>query len=135
MERLFVDTSAWYALANKKAARHKEVKRAIAEWEGRLCTTDYIFDELVTLIRYRVGYAPAVEVGEVLQDSGTCLLVRVEDQDIRDAWDQFVRERDQRNSFTDCTSFAVMRRLGLTTAAALDDDFVRAGFVVVPEFL
>lgn len=133
MERLFVDTSAWYALVNAKAARHKQVKKAMAEWEGRLCTTDYIFDEIVTLIRYRVGHAPAVEVGGALQDGSTCLLVPVESQDIRDAWDQFVRESDQRNSFTDCTSFAVMRRLGLTTAAALDDDFVRAGFVVVPE--
>ena len=132
MERLFVDTSAWYALANAKAPRHAEVKKALALWEGRLCTTDYVFDELVTLVRYRVGHAPAVTVGGVLRDGDACLLIAVEPEDIHAAWEQFAREADQRYSFTDCTSFAVMRRLKLTTAAALDEDFARAGFVVVP---
>ncbi|MGA9750191.1 MAG: PIN domain-containing protein [Acidobacteriota bacterium] len=132
MERLFVDTSAWYALANGKARRHAEVKKTLAAWEGRLCTTDYIFDELVTLVRYRVGHKPAVTVGEALREGGVCLLVAVEPQDIHAAWEHFAREADQRYSFTDCTSFAVMRRLKLTTAAALDEDFARAGFVVVP---
>ena len=132
MERLFVDTSAWYTLANAKAQRHTQVKKALAAWEGRLCTTDYIFDELVTLVRYRVGHAPAVTVGEALRECDVCLLVAVEPEDIHVAWKQFAREAGQRYSFTDCTSFAVMRRLKLTTAAALDDDFARAGFVVVP---
>ncbi len=132
MERLFVDTSAWYALANAKAPRHEEVRRALGEWEGRLCTTDYVFDELVTLVRYRIGHAPAVTVGEALRDGDTCLLVTVEPHDIHAAWEQFAREADQRYSFTDCTSFAVMRRLKLATAAAFDEDFARAGFAVVP---
>jgi predicted nucleic acid-binding protein len=132
MDRLFVDTSAWYSLANAKAPRHAEVKKTLAAWEGRLCTTDYVFDELVTLVRYRVGHEPAVTVGEVLRGGDVCLLVAVEPEDVHAAWKRFVREADQRYSFTDCTSFAVMRRLKLTTAAALDDDFARAGFVVVP---
>lgn len=132
MERLFVDTSAWYSLANAKAPRHTEVKKTLAAWEGRLCTTDYVFDEIVTLVRYRVGHPPAVTIGNVLREGGACLLVAVEPKDIHAAWEQFAREADQRYSFTDCTSFAVMRRLKLTTVAALDDDFARAGFLVVP---
>lgn len=133
MERLFVDTSAWYAFANASAPRHEEVAKAIALWDGRLVTTDFIFDELLTLVRYRVGHSSAVAIGEILRDGETCLLLTVETADLELAWEQFGREKDQRFSFTDCTSFAVMRRIGLKAAAALDEDFRRAGFAVFPE--
>jgi predicted nucleic acid-binding protein len=132
MERLFVDTSAWYSFANSKAPKHQEVVDALTSWDGRLVTTEYVFDELVTLIRYRVGHAQAVAVGDTLRDGKTCLLVSVEPQDFERAWEQFAGQADQRLSFTDCTSFAVMRRLKLNTAAALDEDFAVAGFTVLP---
>ncbi len=35
-------------------------------------------------------------------------------------------------SFADCTSFVLMRRLGITRAATLDADFAREGFEVLP---
>jgi len=34
---------------------------------------------------------------------------------------------------TDCTSFVVMRRLGLTVAVAVDDDFRQEGLRTLPE--
>jgi len=132
MERLFVDTSAWYAFANAKAPRHREIVSALTSWEGRLVTTEFVFDELVTLVRYRVGHAQAAAVGYVLRDGKTCLLVAVEPQDFENAWERFAGQADRRLSFTDCTSFAVMRRLKLTAAAALDEDFKAAGFTVLP---
>jgi len=132
MERLFVDTSAWYAFANADDRRHEDVAAALKSWAGRLVTTDFVFDELVTLLRYRAGHSQAVAVGSALVDGKSCLLVSVEPNDFQAAWQQFSNQYDQRLSFTDCTSFAVMRRLKLETAAALDDDFAAAGFTVVP---
>ncbi len=38
----------------------------------------------------------------------------------------------RRYSFTDCTSFVLLRRLGLDRVAALDEDFRREGFELVP---
>lgn len=35
-------------------------------------------------------------------------------------------------SFTDCTSFVLMRRIGIHTAVALDDQFRQDGFEVMP---
>ncbi|MFT3773889.1 MAG: hypothetical protein QM820_51630 [Minicystis sp.] len=45
----------------------------------------------------------------------------------------FLARPDKRYSFTDCTSFVLMRRLGLRTAVSLDDDFRQEGFEVLPE--
>ena len=47
------------------------------------------------------------------------------------AWEWF--EMDwSKLSFTDCVSFAVMKRLGLTDVATFDEHFTRAKFIVHP---
>lgn len=46
------------------------------------------------------------------------------------AW--FFRWTDKDFSFTDCTSFAVMRELRLKSALTTDGHFRQAGFQVVP---
>jgi len=49
------------------------------------------------------------------------------------AWTLFERYRDKTFSFTDCTSFALMQRLRLDAALALDGDFRSYGLQCVPE--
>ena len=132
MERLFVDTTAWFGFFNASDPDHGRLVQLLPEWEGRLITTDYVFDELVTLIRLRVGHAEACEAGELLRSRRCCRVVAVTEPDVAAAWQQFAREADKSYSFTDCTSFAAMKRLNLTTAAAVDDHFRQAGFRVVP---
>jgi len=132
MERLFVDTSAWFAFANRKDPQHTRVRKALRGYPGRLVTTNYIFDETVSLCLYRLGHQAARTAGSVLMDPETVDLVRVTAEDDRAAWNHFCNRSDQRFSFTDCTSFVVMRRLGLSLALALDDDFRAEGFQVLP---
>jgi predicted nucleic acid-binding protein len=69
-----------------------------------------------------------VEVGETLLDVDVVDLIRVTPAYERAAWDLFMKRTDKEYSFTDCTSFALMRRLKITTAVSLDDDFRREGF-------
>lgn len=59
-------------------------------------------------------------------------MVRVLPADLDAAWSLFSERRDQRLSVTDCTSFAVMTRLKLDTAIALDQDFKAMGWTVLP---
>jgi len=40
MDRLFVDTSAWYAFFNRKDPAHQNVGQALEAWAGRLLFTD-----------------------------------------------------------------------------------------------
>jgi len=132
MERLFVDTSAWFAHANRDDPRHRDVADVLCGFMGRLVTTNFVFDETITLCVYRLGHRVATSVGAVLLDPEEVELVRLTANDERSAWQLFSGRADKEYSFTDCTSFVVMRRLGITTAASLDEDFVREGFRAVP---
>ena len=80
----------------------------------------------------RLGRDTAVRVGEELRGGKTVDFVRATAPDEASAWKLFRRRDDKDYSFTDCVSFVLMRRLGIDRAAALDDDFRREGFAVLP---
>lgn len=81
----------------------------------------------------RLGYEPAVKMGEMLLEQGAIPLVRVTAVDERKAWKLFKGYSDKRFSFVDCSSFVLMRRLGIRTAFAFDQDFRQFGrWVVYP---
>jgi predicted nucleic acid-binding protein len=132
VERAFVDTSAWFALANRSDPEHRAVRDALRSAAGYLVTSSFVFDETVTLCRTRLGHAAAVKVGAALRTGDVADLVRIGPEDERNAWTLFVKRADQACSFTDCTSFVLMRRLRLGRAIALDDDFRHEGFEIVP---
>ncbi|MDE2510295.1 MAG: type II toxin-antitoxin system VapC family toxin [Elusimicrobia bacterium] len=123
-----MDTSGWYAYARSDDPAHHGAREALERWEGRLVTTDYVFDETVTLARARLGAAAAVKIGDALLDPAVVELVRLLPEDFEDAWELFKKGKDKGWSFTDCASFAVMRRLRLSAAVATDKHFRQAGF-------
>lgn len=132
MERVFVDTSAWVAFANRADPDRDRVGSVLREWKGRLVTSRLVFVETVTLCLYRFGHDVAVRFGDRLRDGSTADLVRLESADDDQAW-ELLRERpDKAYSFTDCASFTVMRRLGITRAVTLDEDFARESFEMLP---
>ncbi|HRC84649.1 MAG TPA: PIN domain-containing protein [Thermoanaerobaculia bacterium] len=128
--QLFVDTSAWFAFVNRKDPDHHTVARLLERYEGRLLTSNFVFDETITLCLVRLGHEVARQVGEALLDPGLTDLVRVQSQDEAAAWQLFEARPDKRYSFTDCTSFVLLRRLGKPAVAALDDHFRQEGFEV-----
>jgi len=131
VERVFVDTSGWYAAADSRDPDH----RAVARWLRRntlpLITTDYVFDETVTLVRVELGHPAAVRFGESVRASAAVQIVSATTEDREAAWQTFKKFEDQRFSFTDCTSFAVMKRLGLSQALTGDQHFLLMGFAPV----
>jgi hypothetical protein len=76
---IFVDTSAFYAVHVRTSREHGAavgVRDRIASGEfGAMVTTNYIFDELLTLLQARAGHAAAVSVGEALRSSDSIELV------------------------------------------------------------
>ena len=136
MKPTFVDTSAIVALVDKSDRHHAAAKKALEQLgEGHvpLVTSTDVVDEVITLTRRRLGHNIAVSTGEALLRSRWCRLLDVDSATREVAWSIFVRYSDQVLSFTDCTSFALMRTLGVSDAFTFDrTDFSAAGFVVLP---
>ena len=118
---LFVDTSIWYAAADKSDASNSRAKAVLSAGEP-LVTTDHILVETWTLIRHRLGRRAAERFWEGLR-SGAATVETVGAADLDTAWEIGKSYRDQDFSIVGRTSFAVMRRLGIEGAASLDDDF------------
>lgn len=127
-ETLFVDTSAIYAYVNRKDPDHEMVKNRLASFRGRLVITNYIFDEVITLVSARLGHGTALKVGNILLNSPQFERVWVTPGDEREAWLLFSARRDKGYSFTDCVSFVIMRRLKMGNCLALDIHFRQEGY-------
>lgn len=132
MRRVLVDTGAWYALVDRKDPDHARVHACLTEYRGRLVTTDYIGDEAITLLRYRVGWKIACTFGEQLFDGNVASLIELTPKDKKNAWKIFRQDSDKSFSFTDCTSFALMDRLRIPSAVAIDRDFRAYGVTCIP---
>jgi hypothetical protein len=129
--RLFVDTSAWLALNNKNDQYHDEAVSKITkvrQQKIQLVTSEYVFNESVTIIRYRISHRAAVAFGDALISSNVASIEDITDEERLKAWVLFKKYRDKDLSFTDCTSFALMVKLKLQKAFSFDDHFKQVGF-------
>ena len=119
----FVDTGAWVALFVEADAQHRAARAWIGSNRDRLITSDYIVDEVLTLISARFRRQTAIRAGHVLFGQGLAGLTQLADEDKERAWGIFRSHDDKGWSFTDCTSLALMQRLGVSSAFAFDRHF------------
>jgi uncharacterized protein len=129
--RIFIDTSAFYALEDADDRHHDEalgIQRWCQRGRPRIFTTHHVVDESITLIGARIRPSRAVVFARALFASRIVQIVRTDEILEEAALRVYERLDDRRLSFTDCTSFAVMRALEITAAFAFDRHFERAGF-------
>lgn len=132
---MFVDTSGWIASVNQADLHHTATVRILAEWMGQgglLVTTDYVVDETLTHMRKRFGLQVTQAWWENIEFSDRLRLEWVGMERAERAREMFFHHRDKDYSFTDCTSFVVMKELRLKHALTTDKHFTQAGFQVVP---
>jgi uncharacterized protein len=128
---VFVDTSGLYALVDRKDAHHPAA-RAIVERllrDGRrLVATDYVLAETVNLANARSGTRVAIRVLDLIEQSTGIRIEWIGKSRFDFTKASFRRHADHQYSFTDCTSFIVMRELKLSQALTTDHHFSQAGF-------
>ena len=101
---VFVDTGAWFAYFVRRDPDHHSARKWVSTNESPLVTSDYVLDELLTLLKIRESYAVAVAAGKVLIGEKICQIIKVTPDDFTRAWSIFVQFSDKGWSFTDCTS-------------------------------
>jgi predicted nucleic acid-binding protein len=130
---IFVDTGAWFALLVPEDCDHQPAQSWLERNIQPLVTTDYVIDELLTLLRRRGQAAGAIKAGQTLLAEEIARLAWVSPADVRQGWDYFRQYDDKGWSFTDCVSRAVIERLGIRQAFAFDRHFRQFGTLdVVP---
>lgn len=118
---LFVDTSVWYAVADKRDGGNARAK-SILDTDEPLVMTDHVLVETWMLLERRLGHRVAETFWEGLRTSGaTVESVGIADLEV--AWSIGQTFSDQEFSMIDRTSFAVMERLGIHRVASLDAHF------------
>lgn len=135
MKALFIDTAGWIACADSADpahARSRAARDAALEAGQALVTTDFVVDETLTLIRVRLGLDAAEAWWRQVDDSSRLRWERVDSPRFDKARDLFFQYRDKAFSFTDCTSFVIMRELRLTHVMSTDRHFRQMGFHVLP---
>ncbi len=133
---IFVDTSAWYAMEVEDDINHEAACKVLAiiasGKHGIIVTTDYVLDEMLTLLQVRKGLAVASAFIDKITKSKSVRIFWVDEGLFERALDTFKKSSDKLWSFTDCTSFALMRELGLSTAFTFDKHFKEAGYLPLP---
>jgi predicted nucleic acid-binding protein len=141
VKRLFVDTWGWLVLANDRDPAFGSVSRiraGMAGHDGAWVTTDYVLDETMTRLFTATPFDKARRFSEGIFEASQRGLLDIEQvtaERFSSAWRLRLRYRDKPDiSFTDLTSFVVMRELGLQHAVTGDAHFeqVGMGFLRLP---
>ncbi|APC08973.1 type II toxin-antitoxin system VapC family toxin [Neomoorella thermoacetica] len=135
MKKLFVDTSAWVAVVNRRDQYHTIAapfyKKALKEY-GQLLTTNLVAAETYVLLRLDSGLDVALGWWEKISASLKIQVVYI-DSDITTEAVKLLRKFDNQTfSLTDAVSFKVMEREGIEEAFAFDVHFKVAGFTMLP---
>ncbi len=128
---VFVDTSGFISVIFPKDERHS---LAVKLWSQmihkthQLVTSNFVLDETYTLLRNRMGVQTVVKFREMFtNEPHLCQVIAVTALDEAQSWQWFVRDVSKL-SYTDATSFAVMKRMAVDTVFGFDHHFLQAGF-------
>lgn len=136
---IFVDTSAWKAFYDEEDELHGEARNlmnAISSKEisvRAFITSDYVMDEIITLIRFAHSHGKAAEFARAILSSRATRIVYVGEEAFLKALGLFSESKDKEWSFKDCASFTLMRLLNITKAFTFDPHFRQAGFQTLPK--
>jgi predicted nucleic acid-binding protein len=135
--RLFCDTSFFYACHDPNDSHHDRAEAltaAAVASSAELVTTWDIVGETVTLLRYRMGFRPALRFLEEIKPHLAIIEYGPQVRQIFEEAERAFRQRSRsrRLSFCDAISFIVVTRLlGNMPCLAFDRDFRALGLTVI----
>ena len=135
MKELFVDTSAWYPLADRAHRDHDLLAGTLRErvrQGARIVTTNVVVAETHALLLRRAGHWAALAFLKAVRQAPNQIeyITPERETDAISRWIE--RFSDQPFSLADAGSFVVMSELRIREALTLDHHFTVAGFVALP---
>jgi predicted nucleic acid-binding protein len=137
-KQVFVDTSAWVAVADHHDQRHDQAATFyldLIQQGGTLVTSSRILADAYSHFQGNGGRDSASRFRSLVsraQQQGLVHVVPINSEITRLAWDIFERHHTRLGSFEHCPSFVIAGRLGLQDVFTFEDDFHVIGFRVWP---
>ena len=141
MKSIFIDTWGWINLFNRKEPHHNNVSqlyKSLRQRQAAIATTDFVLDEVYTLLFRRVHVTQAQQAVHVISqamNAGYINLVWITPERFDAAQTLRLKFHDKPDiSFTDLTSMGVMLELKMSKIITGDAHFthVGMGFVLLP---
>lgn len=134
MTPLFVDTSAFIASLDPHDQYHPRISDYLHQGDPLAgITSNLILAELLSFFSRHGDLRGALRFQQTLLNGPHIRVIWVDAYLHRAASLILEKFSNLHLSFTDASSFAIMRKEKLSDALAFDDDFKRAGFRVYPE--
>jgi predicted nucleic acid-binding protein len=132
MSSVFTDTYYFLALLNPKDRGHSKAAAFTKTFTGRMITTGWVLTELAdALASTSQGRAEFLSTREDLLADSDVRIISCEDALMEEGIRLYSQRADKQWSLTDCISFVVMGREGLTDALTGDHHFEQAGFTAL----
>ncbi|MGH1364005.1 MAG: type II toxin-antitoxin system VapC family toxin [Calditrichia bacterium] len=137
--RLFVDETAWYALAVSKSPEHSAMKQVFEETlnqNTRMLTHNIAIANAISAVRREVGTIEANRFTEIIEEAhaGAHLSVSwIGRRTQREALRLFKKHADVSLSVFDFASYAIISRRRIHTILTTRRDFEKLGLKVLPE--
>lgn len=131
MRTVFADTGYWIALLNRQDALHETAKTVSAVLGPvRLITSEMVLTECLNDLARRGERLrnAAVALVEELRRNPDVAIVPQSSIQFQDALVLYATREDKTWGHTDCASFRIMDKHGITEALAYDRHFEQAGF-------
>ena len=128
---IYIDTGAFLARYISHDQYHSQAREGWKKLErtGKKCfTSNFVLNETFTLLARRASYSFAAQRARAILSSEILAILRASQEEEFDALELFEKYADQEVSYTDCISFALMRKHGIQDAFSFDNHFERAGF-------
>jgi predicted nucleic acid-binding protein len=131
MKRVFADTFHFLAQLNPADEAHQKAEDFIASFEGILLTTDWVLVELADALARPPNRPRFISFYRQLLGMPDITIVPADHLLLAQGFALYAQRADKEWSLTDCISFVLMQREGLTEALTGDHHFEQAGFVAL----
>ncbi|OGK10304.1 hypothetical protein A2767_02945 [Candidatus Roizmanbacteria bacterium RIFCSPHIGHO2_01_FULL_35_10] len=127
--RVFIDTSAYFALFSKDDSNNDRVTKKLQfykEIESKLFTSEFVLDELFTLLLKRYAkyiVKQAMEYFYEAETLGQIKIINIDRHLFRKTYDFFLKFSEHKISFTDAVSYVLCKDFKMDEIFTLDSDF------------
>ena len=129
--KIFVDTWGWLALADRSDKGHEAAAECYAQRSrsrGRVVTSNFVLDEVFTLLFLRLSFGDAAKFGTAILSSPFVRIEQVTPERFQMSMRYRLKFADKpKISFTDLTTMVIMKELEISDVLTADNHFVQVG--------